>query len=181
MILNLQPRAAMKKLSILFFGLLSCIWAPLVNGQSAVDDATANSRINIIGSIEVRVQNQLDFGTIAVGSATTVTLDPNTGAVTAGNGAVTVGKFRIQGEGPQTVLVNFGSTNPDANVLFTPSVTGATGNNAQASSVALSDGAQVSLSNGGRYHVWIGGTLDISSATAGVYSGSFTLTATYVF
>lgn len=171
----------MKKLPILFFGLLSCILGQHVMGQSVTDDATANSRINIIGSIEVRVLNQLDFGTVAVGSAPSVTLDPNTGAVTAGNGAVSVGKFRVQGEGPQTVILNFGSANPDANVLFMPNVIGARGGNAQATATTLSDGAQVQLNNSGRYHVWVGGALDISSASAGVYSGSFTLTATYVF
>lgn len=171
----------MKKHTFTFFGLLFLVGSVPGYSQSATDDATARAQITIVGSINVIVQSQVDFGMIVVGSASTVTLDPNTGAVTAGNGAVSVGKFRVQGEGPQTVLLNFASSNPASTVTFTPSIVGARGNNSQASATPLTDGAQVTLNNAGRYHVWIGGTLGIASASAGVYSGSFTLTATYVF
>lgn len=172
------PRAALRRPLAVVLGLL--LFVGSTSAQSATDDATGKAFINVIGSLSVVAEFQLDFGTIVVGSANSVTLDPNTGAVTAGDGNVTVGKFQIFAADKSTITIDYTATDPDTNIGFTPSVVGDKGNNNQATAAALNSGDNVQTNNNGRYRVWVGGTLDLTGATAGSYSGSFTLTITYV-
>lgn len=150
--------------------------------QSATSSASADAKLRITSTLQVVVVSAVDFGAVGLGTTSPIRLDPNTGTVSPGGLSGTVGQFRIQGGNSEEVILSYTSSHPqNSRLLFSPTVVGARTGRNQSSAKALASNTRVRLSSVGRYHVWVGGNVDISSASVGDYTGSFTLTATYIF
>lgn len=171
----------MQKRWSLFIWLLAAFCGHAGVAQPVQVTETASTNIKIVSAIQVTVLSNVDFGTLAL-DASSVTLNPKTGAVTAGNGAVSVGKVRIAGEAEQSVIISYQAVAlPNQTATFSPSVVGAHGTNGQSNATALASGTSVTLNKNGRYHVWVGGDLNVASASTGAFSGRVTITAAYNF
>lgn len=171
----------MQKRWSLFVWLLASFWVCAGVAQPVQVTETASTNIKIVSAIQITVLNNVDFGTLAL-DASSVTLNPKTGAVTAGNGAVSVGRVRIEGEAAQGVIISYQAVAlPNQTATFTPSVIGAQGVKGQSNATALASGTAVTLNRNGRYHVWVGGDLNVASASTGAFSGRVTITAAYNF
>ena len=165
-------------LQITLFTFLVAVSTTVASAQ-ANDDISATA--NVIAQINVNGEQALDFGSIAPGATSTV-------AVTD---AASVGRFSVAGNGG-TLDLDFNLSNAD---LTGPGVdipitfgAGSAAWGADASSPtntfdpSSTEGVTTALSADpdGTIFVFIGGSITAAAdQTAGTYSGTITLTATY--
>lgn len=138
--------------------------------------ATADAKATILSPITVTKTADLDFGTIAVNAADTVSIpassDVATCGATAGNlvcaGTTSRAKFNVTGAASTSVSIS-----SDANVTLT------SGANSMAATLVKS-ATSTTLSAAGAGSFQVGGALSVGATqAAGAYVGAFNLTVNY--
>ncbi len=156
--------------------LLFAVISPPVSAQTQSVNQTVNVNLTVTASMQLSVTRVLNFGSQVQG-ASSITVDPVTGGASTGVATLT------SAPASQVVTVAWTSTditNGTNNITWTSSVAGNT-TNAQGSATVLTSGNTVTVSSGGAYYFWVGGTIaSIPLATpAGSYTGTLTLTVSY--
>jgi Mat/Ecp fimbriae major subunit len=138
--------------------------------------ASADAKATILSPITVTKTADLDFGTIAVNAADTVTIaassDTATCGATAGNlicaGTTSRAKFNVTGAANTSVSIS-----SDANVTLL------SGANSMSATLAKS-AASATLSATGAASFQVGGALSVGATqAAGAYVGAFNVTVNY--
>ncbi len=147
-----------------------------VSAQTQSVNQTVNVNLTVNASMQLSVTRVLNFGSQVQG-ASSVTVDPVTGGANTGVATLT------SAPASQVVTVAWTSTditNGTNDITWTSSVAGNT-TNTQGSATVLTSGNTVTVSSGGAYYFWVGGTIaSIPLATpAGSYTGTLTLTVSY--
>ena len=166
----------MKKLLLVATMVLGMYGMSLAQYNTATN--SANLQLQVLAAMQMSVSGSLDFGMVAQGVAATPTIAVGSGA-----------KFDVSG----TDSASFEITLPTSTVLtnisdastisFTPvlkcSADGTTAGSAAADNTPYTLGVP-SSSKPGHYYFLLGGSVSVTtSTTAGVYKGTYTLTATY--
>ena len=169
----------MKKISSKLFVALSGIMALGVSVPAVAQSASADGSIKIVRPLTVTKNTDMAFGTIIKGAGTVAltAADSTVRSVTGDLGVVGLGqtaaKFTLNGEGGQTVSVTVPT---EFNMT--------SGANSLTVTTSKNIGATVNLSNalgaGGTSVFYVGGSIPITADTvSAIYTGSFTVTASY--
>jgi hypothetical protein len=142
--------------------------------------ATATAKAKIVRAVSISNSNALDFGTIARPASGTSTIDvsaASTAVRTCGSGALCYGTvsaadFVIGASAGETVAVT---------VPATVSLNGPSGSTALDATLAASfSGTTIAMGTATSQTIYVGGSLDVpSTATEGLYSNTFDVTANY--
>ncbi len=173
----------LNKMKIAFAGTL--VAAAMVSTGAHAATATATAKVEILTPVTIAKTSDLDFGLIATTGAGTVVVAQSgaakscTGLVTCVGTTGVLGAFDVSSASGQTISVSVGSTSlvgPTGSVAMPAALrlagTGVTTNAASTSGTYTSAAAAKSVT--------VGGTVTVGAVQlAGVYSGSFTLTADY--
>lgn len=130
--------------------------------------------VNVIRALTLTkvTGSDLDFGINAAGTTPT--------AIAPGSGV----QFEADGQANTQLLVTHSGdvdlTGPGDAIAFTANIVGNSTDDA-GSAVALPDATNVTLSAGGRFYFWLGGSLAAlpASQAPGTYSANWTLTVAY--
>ena len=165
-----------------------CALVALISSAAAVPalaaSDTGTATVTILRPLTVTKNTDLKFGTVvepAAGSAT-VTIDTTgtrTTTLVVGGAAVGVSDFTVAGEDGQAVTVSVPATFPINNTSGPGSLTvTTTGNTTNVGSHNLAGGT--GLGSGGTLDVKVGGQITVLNTTnSGLYSGTFTVSASY--
>lgn len=157
---------------------------PVFAQAVATDSDTAVARGTVLGNHSLRKQTDLDFGVVTVDPALSGTVsiaaDASGSRTTGGAGGVTplastfqAAKFAGSAAPNETVALSL--TPPPGGIV----IDGA-GNNIPVTLVLDTAGTPRKADPSGGFTVYVGGTFSLLAAQpAGVYSGQFSLTATY--
>lgn len=150
----------------------------------ATDSDTAIARGTVLGNHSLRKQADLDFGVVTVdplvSGSVTISADAAGSRTTGGAGGVTPLASTFQaakfaGSAAPNEAVSLALTPPPGSIV----IDGA-GNNIPVSLVLDAGGSPRNADPSGGFTVFVGGTFNLAAGQpAGVYSGQFTLTATY--
>ena len=140
---------------------------------------TANLQVQVVTAMTMTVSGSLDFGSVPQGTLTSPAVAVGNGATFTVSGTDSA-SFEITLPTAPTQLTN---VNDGTKIDFTPvlkcSVDGTTTGNNAADNTTYTLGALTSK-NPGKYYFLLGGSVSVlSTSTAGVYKGTYTLTATY--
>lgn len=167
----------LNKIKIALVG--SVMAAAMVSGSAHAASATATASVEILTPVVVTKVTDLDFGLIAVNGAGSVVVDEASAAKSCTGSVICVGTtgvlgaFTVLSAGAQTLSVSVSNavlTDGIANTLRLSGagVTGSGTNSGTYTSTAVAKAISV------------GGTITLAGTeTAGVKTGSFTLTANY--
>ena len=156
---------------------VSLMLVPVTFAQGTVDVSAA-----VVEALTWSNSSPASFGEVQTNS--TVTLAPDNGSTeNVVGGTAQVGSITLSGSSDNVVLIGIESDNltgPGTSVLtYTPNVTGSAAGD-QSSSQPVSGNITLDSENG-TYVFYVGGELDVpADADAGAYSGTVTLTASYV-
>ncbi len=139
-------------------------------------NATANLKLQIVASMSMNVSGSVNFGSFATTTSGTESVTPASGALFTVSGTPGA-SFAVTLPSSSTTLSN-GTTS----ITFTPtleaSVDGTTNSGTPSTGSAYTLGS--SGTNSGKYYFLLGGSVTLGgSETAGAYTGTYTLTATY--
>jgi hypothetical protein len=154
------------------------IAAAMASTSAYAATETADATVNVLGPIEITVDNVLDFGSVAPGpSGGTVVLGTASDVATCTGvaclpGSAQRGEFHIS-NAIDGAVINIGVDNPI-------DLTGA-GDPMTLTGLSMSDAdGAITYSATTPEAVFVGGTLTVNVAqAAGVYTGSFDITADY--
>jgi Domain of unknown function (DUF4402) len=144
----------------------------LGGGSALAASASFNVNITIRQAIVIAKQTDLNFGTVETGSATYTVLAAASAGSGAGAGA-TSAWFKVTGESGQSATVSF-TSNP-VTVDCTPTC-------GTPLSVTLTLDSVLGSTlpfTAGPDNYYVGGSVDVTGANAGVYSGAATLQVIY--
>ena len=159
------------------------------SGSAFAQQADVTASAEIVTSITVSQNQNLNFGQIESSQTEDATIDPNGTNEFVGSQAQ-YGKATIAADPQVDVTVTFSdltelaeqndTDGTPSTIGFSSNYTGNASDNASSSS-DISDGATVTTGTDGNYYIYLGGTLtggDISEG--GLYSGTITVTADFV-
>lgn len=172
-----------------FYVCLAALAATVAAGPAfaqavATDSDTATARGTVLGNHSLRKQTDLDFGVVTVdpllSGTVTISADSTGARTTGGAGGVTplastYQAAKFAGSAAPNETVSLSLTPPPGGIV----IDGA-GNNIPVALVLDTAGTPRKADPAGGFTVFVGGTFSLSAAQpAGVYSGQFSLTATY--
>lgn len=139
-------------------------------------DADVNIDAEVLQSLSITTDQNVDFGDILPGG--THTIDPETDETERG-------ELSITGEAEEAILITFSETvtlehDTEADELtFTPDLIGNDSDDTGGASEITSEEPET-LSSGGDFYLWLGGDLEVpSNASSGSYSGEATISVEY--
>lgn len=142
--------------------------------SSLFAQASANAPVtlSVKPSLSIAIDGgDLDFGQVLTTAAGNETLTPEEGV-----------KFKVDGHKTGTVDVTFGNvtlTSLESNNLqFSPNVVTTGSSSSYSGATPLNSGGSASIV-GGTVYIWVGGSINATSAPAGDYTGTFTLSVAY--
>ncbi len=139
---------------------------------------SANLQLQVLAAMQMSVSGSLDFGMVPQGVAATPTIAVGSGATFIVSGTDSASFEITLPSSPVLTNISDAST-----IVFTPdlkcSVDGTTVGSDAADNTQYPLGAP-SSAHPGHYYFLLGGSVNVTtSTTAGVYKGTYTLTATY--
>lgn len=139
-------------------------------------DADVNIDAEVLQSLSITTDQNVDFGEILPGG--THTIDPETDETERG-------ELSITGEAEEAIQITFSETetlghDTEADELtFTSNLIGHE-SDAPGSATEIVSGEAETLSSGGDFYLWLGGDLEVpSDASSGSYSGEATISVEY--
>ena len=163
----------MKKLMLVATMVLG--FAGMSFAQSLTANTSADLKLQIVASMGMTVSGSVNFGSFATATSGTESVTPASGAV-----------FTVTGTPGTSFYVTLPAspslTNGTTTITFTPnleaSVDGTTNSGTPSTGSVYTFNA--TGANSGKYFFLLGGSVDLAgSETAGAYSGTYVLTATY--
>lgn len=140
-------------------------------------DADVNIDAEVLQSLSITTDQNVDFGEILPGG--THTIDPETDETERG-------ELSITGEDGEDILIDILpsddvtlSDNDGNELTFTSNLIGHE-SDAPGSATEIVSGEAETLSSGGDFYLWLGGDLEVpSDASSGSYSGEATISVEY--
>jgi len=157
------------------------IAAVTLSAVARAQPATATVQVTVLGAVQMTASGTTDFGPVGT-QVGTKTINPNTPV-----GAQQTAAFTANGTANATIVVQFDASldlchqtaGCGTKIVFTPNLSACGCNNQPSSSLIPSGGAAV-LNGGGQHFFWLGGSINVqSNPIPGLYSGTFTLSASY--
>ncbi|TVP56257.1 MAG: DUF4402 domain-containing protein [Gemmatimonadales bacterium] len=147
------------------------------SAQAQGDEGVVNATATVIAQLEVAGEEDLRFGDVIPGIASSV----------AGTDVANAGRFRIQGGGDQQVSLDFdlpedldGPGSATMPISFGTSSAGHSANSTAVAGTFNPNTQRLQNLVGGQLYVFIGGTVTPATAQpAGSYSGQITLNVAY--
>lgn len=140
-------------------------------------NASANLKLQIVTAMSMSVNGSVNFGSFATATNGTESVAPASGAVFTVSGTPGA-SFTVT----LPVATSYNLSNGTTTITFTPtleaSVDGTTNSGTPSTGSAYTLGS--SGTNSGKYYFLLGGSVTLGgSESAGAYTGTYTLTATY--
>ena len=161
-----MPQKAFLLIAVLIFS-TSSLFAQVVG----IGDQTASATvtIGIKPALSIAAAGTVDFGSVLSSESGNKIVDPGSGAL-----------FTVSGHQTGSVIVDFPAalvlTGPGA-LSFVPDVQATSGNTYVGNS-SVTSGTRENMTLGNLY-LWLGWSIDVTTATEGDYTGSFAITVAY--
>lgn len=168
-------RKALKNLLILSFLSLGILLYPL--GSLAQSDVSVSVNANVTSSIELLTIQSIKLSKQEAQN-NIITIDPITSinagkmiAVGTPNSDITISfverRELTRNQGTETLIFNYALAGNDQD-------------DQTSAQILDQENRDLSFNNEGRFYLWIGGSIDISTALPGNYSGDFTIEIEYI-
>ncbi|MDZ7715680.1 MAG: DUF4402 domain-containing protein [Balneolaceae bacterium] len=168
-------RKALKDLVILSFLSLGALLYPL--GSLAQSDVSVSINANIISSIDLITIQSIQLSKEEA-QDNIITIDPTT--------SINAGKMIAIGTPNSDITISFlerrelTRNQGTESLIFNYAVAGNDQDDQSSAQILDQENRDFSFNDEGRFYLWIGGSIDISTATPGNYSGDFTLEIEYI-
>ena len=138
-------------------------------------NGSANLKLQIVTAMAMAVNGSVNFGSFATGTSGTESVAPASGAVFTVTGTPGA-SFSV------TLPTSASLTDSTSTITFTPNLEASANGTSNSGTPSTGSVYTLNLSgtNSGKYFFLLGGSVDLAGTeTAGAYSGTYTLTATY--
>lgn len=158
-------------------GLLICNASPAVAQQNGNPEITIDVSANVITTIEVVTLQSMKLAQ-AEAQNDRITIDPRQSA--------NAGKMIAIGSPNSEIRISFleqrelTQRQGSDNLLFNYEVAGNTEEDQSSAEIMDRENRDFEFNEEGRFYLWIGGNVDISTASPGNYQGEFTLEIEYI-
>lgn len=170
----MRIRAALGVLLILISG---TTYAVAQSGDDLDFKANINVSAKVVQSIEMITVNSMEFGNTQPGQ-NEIYINP-IGSPNAGY-MIAVGtpesEFRLN----YSSEVELTQTDGDGRLIFRYEISGKDTDNQSTSDLFENENQVMQFNKEGRYHIWLGGRLNIENAAPGNYEGDFTIEIEYI-